>query len=98
MERRTADDLSSPAAPTLVLGVESSCDEMAAAIVRDGHEIVASVVHGQEDVHRPYGGVVPELASRDHVRAVSDVAERQEDVLLGTRERQGNALDMILGP
>jgi len=59
-----------------VLGIESSCDEMACAVVRDGREILASVVHSQEDVHRPYGGVVPELASRDHVRAVSSVALR----------------------
>jgi len=58
-----------------VLGIESSCDEMAAAVVLDGREIVASVVHGQAEVHRPYGGVVPELASRDHVRAVERVAE-----------------------
>ena len=43
---------------------------MAAAVCR-GREILASVVHGQAEVHRPYGGVVPELASRDHVRAVS---------------------------
>ena len=57
----------------LVLGVESSCDEMAAAVVRDGREILSSRVHGQRDVHGPYGGVVPELASRDHVRAVSGV-------------------------
>ena len=57
----------------MVLGIESSCDEMAAAVVRDGTQIVSSVVHGQAEVHRPYGGVVPELASRDHVRAVSHV-------------------------
>jgi len=58
-----------------VLGIESSCDEMAAAVVRDGREIASSVIHGQETVHRPYGGVVPELASRDHVRAISGVVE-----------------------
>jgi N6-L-threonylcarbamoyladenine synthase len=57
----------------LVLGIESSCDEMAAAVVRDGREVLSSRIHGQADVHAPYGGVVPELASRDHVRAVSDV-------------------------
>ena len=57
----------------LVLGVESSCDEMAAAVVRGANEIVSSVVHGQAEVHRPYGGVVPELASRDHARTVSHV-------------------------
>jgi N6-L-threonylcarbamoyladenine synthase len=55
-----------------VLGIESSCDEMAAAVVRGGR-ILASVVHAQSALHRPYGGVVPELASRDHVRSVSDV-------------------------
>jgi N6-L-threonylcarbamoyladenine synthase len=59
-----------------VLGIESSCDEMAASVVRHGREILSSVVHGQVDVHTPYGGVVPELASRDHVRAVSGVVER----------------------
>ncbi len=64
------------APPTWVLGVESSCDEMAAAVVRDGREIAASCIHGQEAVHRPYGGVVPELASRDHVRVVHQVVER----------------------
>ena len=59
----------------LVLGIESSCDEMAAAVVRGGHEILSSVVHSQDEVHAPYGGVVPELASRDHVRTVSRVVE-----------------------
>jgi N6-L-threonylcarbamoyladenine synthase len=56
-----------------VLGVESSCDEMAAAVVRGAREILSSVVHGQAALHRPYGGVVPELASRDHARCVSSV-------------------------
>jgi len=66
-----------------VLGIESSCDEMAAAVVRDGREILASVVRGQARVHEPYGGVVPELASRDHVRQVSGVVDealREADV------------------
>ncbi len=64
-----------------ILGIESSCDEMAAAVVAvdavDARpQIRASIVHGQNEVHAPYGGVVPELASRDHVRAVSDVVDR----------------------
>lgn len=73
--------MSGASAPTrfpregLVLGIESSCDEMAAAVLRGGREIVSSAVHGQESVHAPYGGVVPELASRDHVRVVSRVVE-----------------------
>jgi N6-L-threonylcarbamoyladenine synthase len=57
----------------LVLGIESSCDEMAAAVVRGGREVLSSCVRGQHELHRPYGGVVPELASRDHVRQVADV-------------------------
>jgi N6-L-threonylcarbamoyladenine synthase len=61
------------ASTALVLGIESSCDEMAAAVVRGGREILGSCVRGQADVHAPYGGVVPELASRDHVRSVSQV-------------------------
>jgi len=60
----------------IVLGIESSCDEMAAAVMRGGHEILSSVVSSQVEVHAPYGGVVPELASRDHARVVSQVAER----------------------
>jgi N6-L-threonylcarbamoyladenine synthase len=63
------------APPSCVLGIESSCDEMAAAVVRGGRELLASVVHSQGDVHAPYGGVVPELASRDHVRSVSGVVD-----------------------
>ncbi len=62
-------------APELVLGLESSCDDMAAAVVRHGVEIASSVVRGQSEVHEPYGGVVPELASRDHVRSVSRVVD-----------------------
>ena len=56
----------------LILGIESSCDDLAAAVVRDGTEIRSSVVHSQDAVHAPYGGVVPELASRDHVLHVHD--------------------------
>ena len=52
----------------LVLGIESSCDETAAAIVRGGEELLSSVVASQIATHSPYGGVVPELASREHLR------------------------------
>jgi N6-L-threonylcarbamoyladenine synthase len=62
-----------------VLGIESSCDEMAAAVVETRESatvrVVASIVHGQDRVHAPYGGVVPELASRDHLSAISSVVE-----------------------
>ena len=63
----------------IVLGIESSCDETAAAVVADGRRIVSSVVASQDDVHAPYGGVVPELASRRHIEVIVPVVERALD-------------------
>jgi len=57
----------------LVLGIETSCDETAAAVVADGTRILSSVVSSQIDVHRIFGGVVPELASRKHIEAIVPV-------------------------
>jgi N6-L-threonylcarbamoyladenine synthase len=59
----------------LVLGIESSCDETAAAVVRDGHEILSSVISSQIDLHKPYGGVVPELASREHLNKIEPIVK-----------------------
>src|ERR1700686_1840818 len=56
-----------------ILGIESSCDETAAAVFADGREILSSVVASQIDVHRKYGGVGPELASREHLRQIVPV-------------------------
>jgi N6-L-threonylcarbamoyladenine synthase len=83
--------------PRLVLGIESSCDEMAAALVRDGREVLASRVHGQDRLHRPYGGVVPELASRDHVRHVSQVVQAAL-AEAGVAERELDAVAVTMGP
>jgi N6-L-threonylcarbamoyladenine synthase len=60
----------------LVLGIETSCDETAAAVVRDGRDMISSTVATQADRHAPYGGVVPEIASRAHVELVNEVIER----------------------
>lgn len=57
----------------LVLGIESSCDETAAAVVRDGREIVSSVISSQIAMHAPWGGVVPELASREHLEKIEPI-------------------------
>jgi N6-L-threonylcarbamoyladenine synthase len=57
----------------IILGIESSCDETAAAVVRSGRKILANVVASQIATHQPYGGVVPELASREHLRAIVPV-------------------------
>jgi N6-L-threonylcarbamoyladenine synthase len=81
----------------IVLGIESSCDEMAAAVVADGREILSSIVQGQHEVHGPYGGIVPELASRDHVRRVSGVVAEAlaEAALPGDRP---DAIAVTAGP
>ncbi|MBN1966944.1 MAG: tRNA (adenosine(37)-N6)-threonylcarbamoyltransferase complex transferase subunit TsaD [Anaerolineae bacterium] len=60
---------------TMILGIESSCDETGAAVVEDGEIILSNVVASQIDLHAPYGGVFPEVASRAHVEAISPVAE-----------------------
>ena len=57
----------------LILGIESSCDETAAAVVAGGCRILSSIVASQVDIHRKYGGVVPELASREHLRQIVPV-------------------------
>ena len=56
-----------------ILGIETSCDETAAAVVRDGREVLSNVVYTQIPLHQPYGGVVPEIASRAHVEKISQV-------------------------
>src|SRR5581483_34725 len=56
-----------------ILGIESSCDETAAAVVRSGEQVMSNVVLSQFATHRPYGGVVPELASREHLKAIVPV-------------------------
>lgn len=59
----------------LVLGIESSCDETAAAVVRDGRVIISSVISSQIELHRPFGGVVPELASREHLDKIEPIVQ-----------------------
>ncbi len=59
-----------------ILGIESSCDETAAAVVRSGEEVVSNVVYSQIATHQAYGGVVPELASREHLRAINPVVRQ----------------------
>lgn len=59
----------------LVLGVESSCDDTAAAVLQDGRRILSNVVSSQDQVHGPYGGIVPELASRQHIQSVLPIVD-----------------------
>ena len=59
-----------------VLGIESSCDETAAAVVRNGTQVLSSVIYSQVPLHQPYGGVVPEIASRSHIEKIRGIIEQ----------------------
>ncbi len=59
----------------IVLGIESSCDETAAALLRDGHEVLASRISSQIKLHAAYGGVIPELAAREHLKNISPLID-----------------------
>lgn len=82
---------------TRILGIESSCDETAAAVVADGREILSSVVASQIDIHRKYGGVVPELASREHLRQIVPVV-REALAQAGMTLGEVDAIGVTQGP
>src|SRR5438874_13191200 len=82
---------------TFILGIESSCDETAAAVVRSGEETISNVVASQIATHQPYGGVVPELASREHLRAIVPVV-RQALAEAGQKYESVDALAVTQGP
>ncbi|HEV2297940.1 MAG TPA: tRNA (adenosine(37)-N6)-threonylcarbamoyltransferase complex transferase subunit TsaD [Candidatus Acidoferrales bacterium] len=82
---------------TRILGIESSCDETAAAIVADGVKILSSVVASQVEIHRKYGGVVPELASREHLRQIVPVV-REAAAQAGIALADVDAIGVTQGP
>ena len=61
---------------TTILAIESSCDETAAAVVRNGREVLSNVIYSQIDLHTVYGGVVPEIASRKHIEKINQVVDK----------------------
>jgi N6-L-threonylcarbamoyladenine synthase len=82
---------------TYILGIESSCDETAAAVVRSGEKLVSNVVFSQIAAHQPYGGVVPELASREHLKAIVPVVRKALDDA-GQTYQSIDALAVTQGP
>jgi len=77
----------------IVLGIETSCDETAAAVLDGGRKVLSNVVASQDDVHAPYGGVVPELASRRHLEVVVPVVRRAlREAGMGLRDLDGIAV------
>ncbi|MGA8367237.1 MAG: tRNA (adenosine(37)-N6)-threonylcarbamoyltransferase complex transferase subunit TsaD [Candidatus Acidiferrales bacterium] len=81
----------------LILGIESSCDETAAAVVADGRRVLSSIVASQVGIHRKYGGVVPELASREHLRQIVPVV-REAVAQAGIALPDVDAIAVTRGP
>ncbi len=80
-----------------ILGIESSCDETAAAVVKNGREICSNIISSQIDLHTLYGGVVPEIASRKHMEKINQVIEEALKVA-GTTLDQMDAIAVTYGP
>ncbi len=76
---------------TLVLGIETSCDETSAAVVVDGRDILSNVVASQVDLHRKFGGVVPEIASRAHIECLNNIINEA----LSKANVQGRQIDAV---
>ncbi len=81
----------------LVLGIETSCDETAAAVVADHRVVLSSVIHSQVDTHRLYGGIVPELASREHIKKIRPIVEEAFS-LAGTTLDEVDGIAVTHGP
>src|SRR5207253_2264914 len=76
---------------TLTLGIETSCDETSVAVVEGGRKVLANVIHSQVDLHREFGGVVPELAARDHLERLP----RLLDLALEEAQVQPSDIDLL---
>lgn len=64
----------------LTLGIETSCDETACAVIRDGREVLSNIISSQIDIHKQFGGVVPEVASRKHIESINNIIQEALDV------------------
>lgn len=80
-----------------ILGIETSCDETSASIVKNGREVLSNVINSQIDIHEKFGGVVPEIASRKHIEAISIVVKEALDRANMTFE-DINAIGCTYGP
>jgi N6-L-threonylcarbamoyladenine synthase len=81
----------------IILGIDTSCDDTSAGVVVDGRSVLASVVHSQVEVHHPHGGVVPELASREHTRNIMHVVEASLSEA-GIRLNEVDGVAVTVGP
>lgn len=82
---------------TYILGIESSCDETSSSIVKNGREVLSNVINSQIAIHEQFGGVVPEIASRNHVEAISHVVN-ESIKQAGITMEQIDAVSCTYGP
>ena len=80
-----------------ILAIESSCDETAAAVVRNGREVLSNIIYSQIALHTEYGGVVPEIASRKHIEKINQVI-RQALSQADTKLKEVDAIAVTYGP
>ena len=80
-----------------ILAIESSCDETAAAVIRNGREVLSNVISSQIELHKLYGGVVPEIASRKHIEKVNQVIQAALDEAKMTLDDM-DAIGVTCGP
>src|SRR5680860_912695 len=82
---------------TLILGIETSCDDTCAAVVKDGKEILSSVISSQNEIHKKYGGVVPEIASRKHIEMI-DIVVKEALLKAGAASKEINLVAVTNRP
>ena len=82
---------------TRVLGIETSCDETSAAVVLNGTEVLSNIISSQVELHKPFGGVVPEVAARNHIECI-DLIAKEALVLANTRLEEIDAYAVACGP
>ena len=97
MDKKTADINNGKAGDCLILAIESSCDETAASVVKNGRTILSNVIASQIDLHTLYGGVVPEIASRKHIEKINQVIESAL-AEAGTALSEITAIGVTYGP
>ena len=90
-------DLDQSTKDILILGIESSCDETAAAVVKNGREVLSNVISSQIALHTLYGGVVPEIASRKHIEKINQVIEEALSAA-GVTLSEIDAIGVTYGP
>ena len=78
----------------LILAIESSCDETAASVVENGRNVLSNIISSQIEIHKEFGGVVPEVASRKHIESINDVVEEALTHAYVTYDQ----IDAIAGP